>query len=136
MAISMHMCRGNNQGQWVAEGGYEPVAEQLFSEFDVDAYFMEYDSERAGDFEPLRFVPNDRLVVLGLITTKTPENDPKDQLKRRIDEAAKYIPIENLAISPQCGMASAFLGNPITFDDQRRKFALALEVAEEVWGEI
>ena len=136
MAISMHMCRGNNQGQWVAEGGYEPVAEQLFSEFDVDAYFMEYDSERAGDFEPLRFVPDDRLVVLGLITTKTPENDPKDQLKRRIDEAAKYIPIENLAISPQCGMASAFLGNPITFDDQRRKFALALEVAEEVWGEI
>lgn len=134
MAVSMHMCRGNNQGQWIAEGGYEPVAEQLFSEFDVDAYFMEYDSERAGDFEPLRFVPDDRLVVLGLITTKTPENDSKDQLKRRIDEAAKYMPLENLALSPQCGMASAFIGNPISFDDQRRKFALALEVADEVWG--
>ena len=134
MAGCMHMCRGNNQGQWIADGGYEPVAEQLFSEFDVDAYFMEYDSERSGDFQPLRFVPDDRLVVLGLITTKTPENDSKDQLKRRIEEAAKYMPLENLAISPQCGMASAFLGNPITLDDQRRKFALAIEVAYEVWN--
>ena len=134
MAVSMHMCRGNNQGQWVAEGGYEPVAEQLFSEFDVDAYFMEYDSERAGGFEPLRFMPHDRLVVLGLITTKTPENDSKDDLKRRIDEAVKFVPLENLALSPQCGMASSYHGNPISFDDQRRKFELALDVAEDVWG--
>ena len=134
MVVGMHMCRGNNQGQWVAEGGYEPVAEQLFSEFDVDAYFMEYDSERAGDFEPLRFVPDDRLAVLGLITTKTPENDSKDELKRRIDEAARYVPLENLAISPQCGMASAYLGNPIRADDQRRKLELVMEIADEVWG--
>lgn len=134
VAISMHMCRGNNQGQWVAEGGYEPVAEQLFSEFNVDAYFMEYDSDRAGDFEPLRYVPHDRLVVLGLLTTKTPENDSKDELKRRIDEAAKFVPLENLALSPQCGFASAAQGNPITLDDQTRKISLILEVADEVWG--
>jgi len=95
---------------------------------------MEYDSERAGGFEPLRFVPHDRLVVLGLITTKTPENDSKDDLKRRIDEAAKFVPLENLALSPQCGMASSYHGNPISFDDQRRKFELALDVAEDVWG--
>lgn len=134
VAVSMHMCRGNNQGQWVAEGGYEPVAEQLFSEFNVDAYFMEYDSDRAGDFEPLRFVPHDRLVVLGLLTTKTPENDSKDDLKRRIDDAAKFVPLENLALSPQCGFASASQGNPITLDDQTRKLSLILEVADEVWG--
>ena len=134
MAVSMHMCRGNNQGQWIGEGGYDPVAEQLFSEFDVDAFFMEYDSDRAGDFEPLRFVPDDKLVVLGLITTKTPENESKTELIKRIEGASKFIPIENLAISPQCGMASSFRGNPITVDDQKRKFELALEVAHEIWG--
>ena len=134
MAVSMHMCRGNNQGQWIGEGGYDPVAEQLFSEFDVDAFFMEYDSDRAGDFEPLRFVPDNKLVVLGLITTKTPENESKTELIKRIEGASKFIPIENLAISPQCGMASSFRGNPITVDDQKRKFELALEVAHEIWG--
>ena len=134
MAVSMHMCKGNNQGQWIGEGGYDPVAEQLFSEFDVDAFFMEYDSERAGNFEPLRFVPDDKLVVLGLITTKTAENESKDDLKKRIDEASKFIPLENLAISPQCGMASSFRGNPITVNDQRRKLELTIEIAHEIWG--
>jgi len=134
VAVAMHVCRGNNAGNWMAQGGYEFVAESLFNEFDVDAYFLEYDDPRSGDFSPLRFVPKDRLVVLGLVTTKTPENDSKDMLKRRIDEAAKYMPIENMALSPQCGFASVARGNPITVDDERRKLALIVEVATEVWG--
>ena len=134
MTIAMHMCRGNGAGNWMAEGGYEAVAQKLFSVFDVDAFFMEYDTERAGGFEPLRYAPNDKLIVLGLVTTKTPENDDKETLKRRIDEAAQYVPIENLALSPQCGFASVAEGNPITLDDQRRKLELILETAEEVWG--
>ena len=135
MAVSMHLCRGNNAGAWLAEGDYEFVAESLFSDFDVDAFFLEYDSERAGDFAPLRHAPKDRLIVLGLVTTKTPENDSRDDLLRRIDEAGAYVPVENLALSPQCGFASTAIGNPITFDDQRRKLELILEVADEVWGE-
>ena len=136
VTVSMHLCRGNSAGAWLAEGGYEFVAETLFSEFDVDAYFLEYDTERAGDFSPLRFAPKDKLIVLGLVTTKTPENDSKDDIKRRIDEAAAYVPVENLALSPQCGFASAARGNPITFDDQQRKLELILEIAQEVWGEV
>ena len=135
VAVAMHLCRGNNAGSWIGEGGYEFVAEIMFSEFEVDAFFMEYDSERAGDFEPLRFAPKDRLIVLGIMTTKTPENDSKDELKRRIEEAAQFVPIENLAISPQCGFASVDIGNPITVDDERRKFDTLHEVAREVWGE-
>jgi 5-methyltetrahydropteroyltriglutamate--homocysteine methyltransferase len=133
MCISMHMCRGNNAGSWMAEGSYDFVAEKLFSEFDVDAYFMEYDDERSGDFAPLRFAPKDKTIVLGLVTTKRPENDSKDVLKRRIEQAARYVPIENLALSPQCGFASVARGNPITPDDQRRKLALIVEVAHEIW---
>ncbi len=136
MTISMHMCRGNNAGAWLAEGSYDFVAEALFTQFDVDAYFMEYDSERAGDFTPLRFAQKDSFVVLGLVTTKTPENDPKDVLLRRIEEASNYIAIENLALSPQCGFASVARGNPITFDDQKRKLELILEVADGVWGNV
>jgi len=134
MTVSMHMCRGNSAGAWLAEGGYDFIAEVLFNQFDVDAFFMEYDSERAGDFTPLRFAPDDKVIVLGLVTTKTPENDPKDVIKRRIEEAAKFVPLENLALSPQCGFASAARGNPITFDDQKRKLELVMEVADEVWG--
>ncbi len=136
MTVSMHICRGNSNGGWFAEGGYDPVAEKLFSEFDVDTFFLEYDSERAGDFTPLRYVPPGKRVALGLVTTKTPENDDKDTLKRRIEEAAKYVPIENLALSPQCGFASGARGNPISFDDERRKLATIVEVAREVWGSV
>tara|TARA_R110000787_G_scaffold78684_2_gene172051 strand:+ start:1182 stop:2327 length:1146 start_codon:yes stop_codon:yes gene_type:complete len=135
MTVSMHMCRGNSAGAWLAEGGYDFIAETLFNEFDVDAFFMEYDSERAGDFTPLRFVRDDSVVVLGLVTTKTPENDERDVLLRRIEEATKYVKLDNLCLSPQCGFASAARGNPITFDDQKRKLELILEVADEVWGE-
>ena len=135
MTVSMHMCRGNSAGAWLAEGSYDFIAETLFNEFDVDAYFMEYDSERAGDFTPLRFVRDDSVVVLGLMTTKTPENDDKDVLLRRIEEATKYVKLDNLCLSPQCGFASAARGNPISFDDQKRKLELIIEVADEVWGE-
>ena len=135
VTVSMHLCRGNSAGAWLAEGGYEFVAETLFNEFDVDAYFLEYDSDRAGDFAPLRFAPDDKLIVLGLVTTKTPENESKDVIRRRIDEAAAYVPIDNLALSPQCGFASAARGNPVTLDDQRRKLELILEIAAEVWGD-
>ncbi len=134
VTVAMHVCRGNSAGNWMAEGGYEFVADALFNAFDVDAYFLEYDDERSGDFAPLRFCPKDKTVVLGLVTTKRPENDTKDQLKRRIDEAAKYLPLENLCLSPQCGFASVAKGNPITVDDQRRKLALIVETATEVWG--
>ena len=134
VTVSMHICRGNSHGGWFAEGGYDFVAEKLFSEFDVDAFFLEYDSERAGDFAPLKFAPKDRRIVLGLVTTKTPVHDDKDTLMRRIDEAARFVPIENLALSPQCGFASGARGNPISFDDERRKLELIVEVAQKVWG--
>jgi 5-methyltetrahydropteroyltriglutamate--homocysteine methyltransferase len=135
MTISMHLCRGNFRSTWVASGGYEPVAEVLFNKIASDAYFMEYDSDRAGGFEPLRFVPRGKkIVVLGLITSKTGELETKDELKRRIDEAAKYLPLEQLALSPQCGFASTEEGNTLTEDQQWRKLSLCVEVAREVWG--
>ena len=134
MTVSMHLCWGNSAGAWLAEGGYDFVAESLFNDFDVDAFFLEYDTERAGSFAPLRFARPDSFIVLGLVTTKTPEHDSKDMLKRRIEEAAHYVPLENLALSPQCGFASVAKGNPISFDDQRRKLELILEVANDVWG--
>ena len=137
MVIGMHMCRGNLKGTWMAEGGYDPIAELIFPHTKVDAWFMEYDTERAGDFTPLRFMPDDKKVVLGLVSTKTPELEDKDMLKRRIDEASKYIPMERLCLSPQCGFSSApGRGQVLTEDDQRRKLSLVVETAEDVWGSI
>ncbi len=135
MTISMHLCRGNFRSTWVASGGYEPVAEVLFNQINADAYFMEYDTDRAGGFEPLRFVPRgEKIVVLGLVTSKTGELESKDELKRRIDEAAKYLPLEQLALSPQCGFASTEQGNLLTEEQQWAKLRLCVEVAREVWG--
>ena len=135
MTVSMHLCRGNFKSTWVASGGYEPVAEVLFNQIGVDAYFMEYDSDRAGGFEPLRFVPRGpKVVVLGLVTSKTGALETKDELKRRIDAAAKYLPLEQLALSPQCGFASTEEGNSLTEDQQWAKLELCVRVAEEVWG--
>jgi 5-methyltetrahydropteroyltriglutamate--homocysteine methyltransferase len=137
MTISMHLCRGNFQSHWVASGGYEPVAELLFNRINADAYFMEYDSDRAGGFEPLRFVPRGhKVVVLGLVTSKTGELETKDALKRRIDAAAKYLPLEQLALSPQCGFASTEEGNLLTEEQQWAKLRLCVEVAREVWGSV
>jgi 5-methyltetrahydropteroyltriglutamate--homocysteine methyltransferase len=135
MAVTMHLCRGNFRSTWIASGGYEPVAEVLFNRVGVDAYFMEYDTERAGGFEPLRFVPKgEKVVVLGLVTTKTGRMESKDELKRRIEQAARYLPLEQLALSPQCGFASTEEGNLLTEDKQWAKLRLCVEVAEEVWG--
>lgn len=134
MTVAMHLCRGNSQGNWMAEGGYEPVAERLFNAFDVDAFFLEYDTARAGDFGPLRYAPKDRFYVLGLVSTKVPQLESKDELKRRIEDAARFVPIEKICLSPQCGFASVSEGNPITPDDQRRKLDLVIETAAEVWG--
>jgi 5-methyltetrahydropteroyltriglutamate--homocysteine methyltransferase len=134
MTIGMHLCRGNFRSTFVASGGYEPVAELLFNKIDVHAYFMEYDSERAGGFEPLRFVPKNKTVVLGLITSKTGKLESKDEIKRRIDEAAKFVPIEQLCLSPQCGFSSTEEGNLLTEDEQWKKLALVREIADEVWG--
>ena len=134
VTTATHMCRGNFQSTWAASGGYEPVAEIVFNTINVDALFLEYDSVRAGGFEPLRFVPDDKFVVLGLVTTKTPELEDKDDLKRRIDEAAKYIDLERLCLSPQCGFSSTHHGNKISEDDEIAKLRLIVEVADEVWG--
>ena len=132
--VSMHLCRGNNRGHWLGEGGYDYVSDILFNEIDVGAYFMEYDSPRAGDFGPLAHLPAGKTVVLGLVTTKSPALEDADALKRRIDEAARLAPLDQLALSPQCGFASHFLGNPLTEDDQRRKLDLVVSVAEDVWN--
>ena len=134
MTVTMHTCRGNFQSMWMAEGSYEAVAQAMLGQTAVDGFFLEYDSERAGGFEPLRFVPKDKRVVLGLVSTKLPALESKDALKRRIDEAAKFVPIENLCISPQCGFASSHHGNRVTEDIERRKLALCVEVAHDVWG--
>jgi 5-methyltetrahydropteroyltriglutamate--homocysteine methyltransferase len=135
MAKAAHMCRGNLRGQWMAEGGYEAIAERVFGELKVDAFLLEFDSARAGGFDPLRFVPAPKKVVLGLVSTKTPRLESAGELKRRIDEAAKIIPLERLGISPQCGFSSvAGSGQPIRFDDQKRKLELVVKVAREVWG--
>jgi 5-methyltetrahydropteroyltriglutamate--homocysteine methyltransferase len=135
MTVGMHLCRGNLKGAWMAEGGYEPIAEVLFNRIDVDGYFLEYDTDRAGDFKPLRFVPKGKTVVLGLVSTKTPVLESKDALKRRIEEAAKHCPLEQLALSPQCGFSSGGgSGQVVTQDDTRRKLERIVEVAREVWG--
>jgi 5-methyltetrahydropteroyltriglutamate--homocysteine methyltransferase len=134
MAVTTHLCRGNFQSSWVASGGYDFVAEALFNELDVDGFFLEYDDERSGGFEPLRFVPKGKQVVLGLVTTKRPELESKDALKRRIDEASKYLPLDQLCLSGQCGFASTAEGNALTADDQKAKLALIVDVASDVWG--
>jgi 5-methyltetrahydropteroyltriglutamate--homocysteine methyltransferase len=134
MTISMHNCRGNFRSRWAAEGGYEPVAEKLFNIKGVDAYFLEYDSDRAGGFEPLRFLPKNKLVVLGLITSKTPQLEAKDAIKRRLDEAAKYVDLDRVCLSPQCGFASTEEGNEVTEEQQWAKLRHVREIADEVWG--
>ncbi|MEO8100509.1 MAG: 5-methyltetrahydropteroyltriglutamate--homocysteine S-methyltransferase [Acidobacteriota bacterium] len=134
MRITMHLCRGNFKSMWIAEGGYEPVAELLFNKINIDGYFMEWDTERAGGFEPLRLVPKDKYVVLGIVSSKTGELESKDFLKRRIDEAAKFIDLDQLCLSPQCGFASTEEGNLVTEEQQWAKLARVVEVASEVWG--
>ena len=134
LTVGLHLCRGNYKGQWMAEGGYDPVAEKLFNLIAVDAFFLEYDSDRAGGFAPLARMPADKHAVLGLVTTKTGALEDPETLKRRIDEAAGYLPLEHLSISPQCGFASSVGGNPLSIDDQRRKLELVARVADEVWG--
>jgi len=134
MTVCMHLCRGNYAGAWVAEGSYEPVAELLFNAINVNGYFLEYDSERAGGFEPLRFLPKGKIAVLGLVTTKSPQLESKDDLKRRIDEAALFAPLEQLALSPQCGFESGIGGNTMTIEQQMAKLRLIVETAQEVWG--
>ena len=134
MTVCVHLCRGNFRSSWVAEGGYEPVAEVLFNELAVDGYFLEYDDARSGDFEPLRQVPRGKTVVLGLVTTKLDRLEDKDDLRRRIDSAARFVPLEQLCLSPQCGFSSTFHGNDITFGQQAAKLKLVVDTAREVWG--
>lgn len=135
LTVGIHLCRGNYRSTWFAEGGYEPVAEVLFNNINVDAYFLEYDDERSGDFSPLRFVPENKNVVLGIISSKTAQLEDIDDLRRRIDEAARYMPLENMCISPQCGFSSTHHGNDLTHDDQWRKMELVVNTAIKVWGE-
>ncbi len=134
MVVSIHLCRGNFKSAWVAEGGYEPVAEILFNEMDVDAFFLEYDDERSGDFAPLRFMPKKKMVVLGLMSSKFPAVEDKAQVARRIEEAAAYVPLDQCALSHQCGFSSTAHGNELSEDDQFRKLARCVEVAHDVWG--
>jgi 5-methyltetrahydropteroyltriglutamate--homocysteine methyltransferase len=134
MAVCIHLCRGNYQSAWVAQGGYEPVAEILFNELKIDGFFLEYDDRRSGDFAPLRFVPEGKTVVLGIMSSKRPDIEPKDALKRRIDEAARYAPLDQLCLSHQCGFSSTVHGNLLSEDDQWIKLARTVEVGREVWG--
>lgn len=135
LTIGVHLCRGNFRSQWFAAGGYEPVAEVLFNELNVDAYFLEYDDERSGDFAPLRFVPNNKTVVLGIITSKFPQLENAEFLRRRIDEAAKYMPLQNMCVSPQCGFSSTEHGNDVSMDDQWRKLELVVNTAQAIWSD-
>lgn len=134
MAITMHLCRGNFRSSWIAQGGYEPVAEMLFNQIGVDGYFMEFDTERAGGFEPLRFVPKGKIVVLGLVTSKSGSLESAEELQRRIDAAARFVDLDQLCLSPQCGFASTEEGNSLTEDEQWAKLARIVEVARKVWG--
>jgi 5-methyltetrahydropteroyltriglutamate--homocysteine methyltransferase len=134
VTVAMHICRGNNESKWYAEGGYEPIAEKLFGSLAVDRFLLEYDTARAGTFEPLRFIPRDKMVVLGLVSSKEPALESPDALCRRIGEASRYVPIENLALSPQCGFASTAAGNLLTEEEQWRKLELVVQTAYGVWG--
>jgi 5-methyltetrahydropteroyltriglutamate--homocysteine methyltransferase len=136
MAITMHMCRGNHESSWVAEGGYDPVAEAVFGGMNLAGFFLEFDSPRAGGFAPLRFLGKGKIAVLGLVTTKKAALENKDDIKRRVDEAAKVLSLEQLALSPQCGFASTIKGNRLTVDDEKRKLLLVVETAKEVWGTV
>ncbi|HEY1978947.1 MAG TPA: 5-methyltetrahydropteroyltriglutamate--homocysteine S-methyltransferase, partial [Xanthobacteraceae bacterium] len=133
--IGTHLCRGNRGGHWHSEGSYEEVAERLFNALDIGFYFLEYDTSRAGSFTPLRFVPKQKSVVLGLVSTKVPELEDKAALKRRLDDAAKFVAMDRLAVSPQCGFASVDTGNPVTPEAQQRKLELVCDLARDVWGE-
>ena len=135
LTVGVHLCRGNFRSTWFAEGSYEPVAEVLFNELNVDAYFLEYDDERSGDFAPLRFVPKNKTVVLGLVTTKVPQLEPKQALIDRVHEAAQFMPLENLCLSPQCGFSSTVHGNDLTADEQWAKISLVVETARDIWGD-
>jgi 5-methyltetrahydropteroyltriglutamate--homocysteine methyltransferase len=134
MAVCTHLCRGNFRSAWVAEGGYDAVAEVLFNELEVDGYFLEFDTPRAGNFAPLRYMPKDKKLILGLVSSKTGELENPEDLKRRIDEASKLVPLDQLGISPQCGFSSTVLGNKLTIEDQIAKLRLVVEVAKDVWG--
>ena len=134
LTVGIHLCRGNYRSTWFAEGGYEPVAEVLFNDIAVDAYFLEYDDERSGDFAPLRFVPHHKSVVLGIVSSKVAALESVDDLCKRIDEAAQYLPLDNLCVSPQCGFSSTHHGNQMTHDDQWKKLELVVNVATKVWG--
>ena len=136
MTVGIHLCRGNFQSAWAAEGGYEPVAESLFNDLKVDGYFLEYDDARSGDFNPLRFVPKGKIVVLGLMTTKLPELETVDELRRRIDQASKFVPLDQLCLSPQCGFSSTAHGNLVTAKDQDAKVRRIVETARAIWGEV
>ena len=133
VTLAIHLCRGNNRSQWYAEGGYDPIAEKLFAQLNVDAFLLEYESERAGSFEPLRFVPKGKTVVLGLVSSKLADLERPEELLRRIDDAARHVPIENLALSPQCGFASAMEGNLLSEEQQWRKLQLVVDTARRVW---
>ena len=134
MVVCMHVCRGNMQSRWAASGGYEPVAEVMFKKVNVDGYFLEFDSERAGGFEPLRHLPEHKRVVLGLISSKLDRMETAAEITRRIDDAVRFAPLDNLCLSPQCGFASSFRGNDVSEDVERRKFASVVEIATAVWG--
>jgi len=134
VTFAIHLCRGNNQSQWYAEGGYDPIAEKLFNELNVNTFLLEYDSERSGTFEPLRFVPKNKTVVLGLVSSKIPRLENQDDLIRRIEQASRYVPIENLALSPQCGFASSMEVNLLSEEEQWRKLQLVVDTARRVWG--
>lgn len=135
LTIAIHLCRGNFRSSWVAEGGYEPVAEVLFNEMNVDAFFLEYDDERSGDFAPLRHVPDDKTIVLGLVSTKVSELEPREELLQRIKEAEQYMSLDHMCLSPQCGFSSTVHGNDITHDDQWRKLELVIDTSRQVWGD-
>jgi 5-methyltetrahydropteroyltriglutamate--homocysteine methyltransferase len=134
VTLALHVCRGNNKSRWYTEGGYDAIAEKLFGSLQVDRFLLEYDTERSGGFEPLRLVPPGKIVVLGLVTTKEPKLESQEELRRRIAEAAKFVPLENLALSPQCGFASVAAGNLLTADEQWKKLALVVDTARKVWG--
>jgi 5-methyltetrahydropteroyltriglutamate--homocysteine methyltransferase len=136
VTCGIHLCRGNNKSQWYAEGGYDPIAEKLFNQLGANTFLLEYESERAGTFEPLRFVPPGKTIVLGLVSSKVPKLESQDELRRRIDEAGRYVPLENLALSPQCGFASTMEGNLLTEDEQWRKLELVADTARKVWGSV
>jgi 5-methyltetrahydropteroyltriglutamate--homocysteine methyltransferase len=134
MKVCVHLCRGNFRSSWVAEGGYEPVARVLFNELEVDGYFLEYDDARSGDFTPLRHVPRDKMVVLGLISTKLDKLESADELRRRIDQASRHLPLEQMCLSPQCGFSSTVHGNDLAVEMQGKKLQLVVDIARAVWG--